>query len=134
MNTYIRLDGNNKPINSTNKLFKVAPKQGRWVKINLTENYCCDSTTYIVTPGDDSGEGVWNVIFTCGTNDNVVKLSTSSTTVADIDALVALLNSSFENIAKFSVDGTDIKVVVALGVIPLPCGENLTVTITLDAA
>ena len=130
MNTYIRLDGNNRPINSTNKLFKEKPKQGKWVKINLTENYCCDSTTYTVTPGATTGTD-WTLTISCASGNVLTFVNPGeATTIAE---LVTLLNTNFSYVAQFSVadNGTDINVRLNSGV--LVCNDTVTITIDLTA-
>lgn len=129
MNTYIRLDGNNRPINSTNKLFKEKPKQGKWVKINLTENYCCDSTTYTVTPNDTSGSA-WIFRVECTGGGQLTYYTPDS--AADISELVSILNTNFSFVASFRLNdnGTDIDVRLNSGVVP--CDNTITITIALD--
>jgi len=107
MNTYIRLDGNNKPVNASNRLFKLAPRQGRWVKVNLSENYCCDTTTYTVTPTANTGTDFY-IRFTCPSGN--VSTFVIVGTFANEAEIVAALNEQLPQVGTFKLNGTDIDV------------------------
>jgi len=97
--TYIRVDASNRPINSTNKLQKTRPKQGRWIEVDLTGNVCCDTIQLsfdivalnpypIITISTDEGN-------------TMTLLANDSTDPATNDELVTLLNLHFGYLGSF---------------------------------
>lgn len=100
LHTFIRIDRSGKPIDSTNKSLKNAPKQGRWLKINnLTGNVCCDTITIQTNAISTSGTGAVVSIFCDGVTQEQIYVIGDYNSLAE---LVVLLNNQAPGLGVFS--------------------------------
>lgn len=129
---YIRVDRNNKPIDSTNKLLKTSPKQGRWIEVkDITANVCCDTITLNTTP-DYTSNNYAILYFKCDGN-TIAQLNFPELEWTTIEELVDVLNTNaaYVGVFKLNSDGTSIDLTINNSVKP-NCSGVLTYELTAD--
>lgn len=125
LHTFIRIDRSGKPIDSTNKSLKSAPRQGRWLKVDsITGNVCCDYVTLSAIPVNDDTTGAVVTIFCNGVKQQEVFVIG---TFDGLDEMVVVLNTNASILGTFSTDGTSIFLKTPRSTVN--CDGTLTMTI-----
>jgi len=127
--TFIRVDASNRPINSTNKLQKTRPKQGRWIEVDITGNVCCDTIqlTFDIVALDP-----YPIITLTANESNTMTLfANDDTDPTTNDELVTILNLNFGYLGSFHTSN-DVLYLDLHKNIALKLSPSLDITLSLS--